>query len=99
MSGIPAFSNHYHCPHCEHEWTDEGLAGKKGYCVECRRGSCAPYLTKEAPLFRNFYACWRCGCEWTDEWTCGCDDECPECAAQACTALRSDHLNEAARKL
>lgn len=99
MSGIPAFSNHYGCAHCGHEWTGEARAGKKGYCVECRRGSCAPYFTEEAPLFRNYYRCWRCGYKWADEWTCGCEDECPECDARACTPWRSRPLNEPAIKL
>ena len=99
MSDIPGFTNHYGCSRCGHHWIDEGRAGEKGCCFECRTDGCVPYFTEEAPLVRNYYRCWRCGYRWNDEWTCDCEDECPECNARACMPSRTRSLNDAALKL
>ncbi len=93
------FTNYYQCNRCSRQWTDEGSAGAKGYCVECRTYDCNPYYSEEAPLFLNHYRCWRCKHKWQDEWTATSDDECPECEARDCTPIRSENLNEAAVKL
>lgn len=86
------FINHYKCPRCRKDWTDEWDAMCDDDCPHCGFRHVSPYESHDAPAFINHYKCPRCDKKWAGEWSATCDDDCPHCGFRHVSPYRSEDV-------